>query len=119
MKAEELRIGNLVREPFYESYETEEFVTVDCIEVDNNWKDYEPIPLTEEWLLKMGFEKDNIDSDDYHWELEKFDRKVLIYSQLNCDSEVYTLSCSRIYYYVHEVQNLYYALTKEELKFEL
>ena len=59
MKKFELRIGNCVRDPYFENYkEGSEFVTVDCIEIDNNWKDFEPIPLTEEWLLKFGFKRE-------------------------------------------------------------
>ena len=64
MKASDLRIGN----------ETN-FGKVYCIEDDifyvrdsegdsykSEWADIEPIPLTEEWLLKLGFK--DVDCDD-------------------------------------------------------
>jgi len=78
IKANELRIGNLLTDEFYDSFKTT--ITVGSInedginlfvEDDNNWseiaqhwvapeykyEDLRPIPLTEEWLLKFGFKK--------------------------------------------------------------
>ena len=72
----------------------------------------EPIPLTEEWLLKFGFEKDfegdvykNVNSNSFLcWQnnrvelLDDENNKCMAY----CD-------------HVHQLQNLYFALTGEEL----
>jgi hypothetical protein len=72
MKAQELRIGNLIL------FASEGIVfTVNSIEGygmilsnkdEETWIEYdqtEPIPLTEDWLLKFGFEdKDHVDSSD-------------------------------------------------------
>jgi len=66
MKANELRIGNLV------SYDgrifeidtiAKEFPTLNTIEFGIgvvDWENIEPIPLPEEWLIKFGFEKDDV-----------------------------------------------------------
>lgn len=66
----------------------------------------EPIPLTEEWLLKFGFEP--LGSS-------RFDFKIFTYylydgSFYNQSSRLSTIK------YVHQLQNLYFALTGEELK---
>ena len=78
IESKELRIGNLVTDEFYDSFKT--IIEVDSIsdrginlfiEDDGNYPEcagtwIEPekrfdtifgIPLTEEWLLKFGFEK--------------------------------------------------------------
>jgi hypothetical protein len=77
----------------------------------------EPIPLTEEWLLKFGFEKKydtfefnglNVDGCVVHF---SFDKWASEYEIENCD---YTEVPSDIQH-VHQLQNLYFALTGEEL----
>jgi uncharacterized protein YukJ len=73
-----------------------------------------PIPITEEWLLKFGFtrikSKTTYCDDGFIdvWNKDGFlldDKGVLI---------EYTENFVRIYY-VHQLQNLYFALQGEEL----
>lgn len=77
--------------------------------------DLSPIPLTEEWLLKFGFNLlgntishacfgDNPITHDYMIKLIKTDKEWF-----------YKNSYHEIKY-VHQLQNLYFALTGEELK---
>jgi hypothetical protein len=121
MDAKGLRIGNIVCNKSAENTES-----VVCgisnqgmIRFDYNirsWyelRDIEPIPLTEEWLLKFGFENDR---NGY--------RLVDKYSlSISCDKDNKLHPCygDRILLnavtldYVHQLQNLYYALTGEEL----
>jgi hypothetical protein len=79
-------------------------------------KDLDPIPLNEEWLLKMGFEKSNTFSPISYkkrrhkaafwirkWKTEDYFRFDRYYSN------------APIVKYVHQLQNLYFALTGEEL----
>ena len=70
---------------------------------------FEPIPLTEEWLLKFGFKKG---------EGGYIDRTFF----LNGVICVFIINSSFNFYYknillksVHQLQNLYFALTGEEL----
>ena len=68
----------------------------------------EPIPLTEEWLLKLGF-KYFLDTkiyaiDNFFIEKEPDNKIAVMYDYLNKSVE-----------YVHQLQNLYFALTGEEL----
>lgn len=70
-----------------------------------------PIPLTEEWLLKFGFKK----------ELDGFYRKnmsPLIEVVFYDDFKIQTTSqsiCLNHVVYLHQFQNLYFALTGNEL----
>jgi hypothetical protein len=106
MKAQELRIGNL-----YDNNGNYFVVTPSTIESvfesERVW--CKPIPLTEEWLLKFGFEK-NITTDLY---------PTFSYDILNVnDGIVYVLNYGFVNHikYVHQLQNLYFTLTREELK---
>lgn len=109
MEAKELRIGNYLKTDrecqddyveVVEIYNENYFCT--CSAGLNYQKEHvKPIPLTEKWLLKFGYE-DLIDmaisfckqSEYYGVEITSEDlRKIK----------------------VHEAQNLYYALTKKEL----
>jgi hypothetical protein len=116
MKATELRIGNWVRWNYEESSEGNVYPVEYGYELDdikNNPNIVNPIPLTEEWLLKFGFNKV---SDIWEfwknsgWDLRqhKLENKWwLFYNGQDLD-------CVRIDY-VHQLQNLYFALTGEEL----
>ncbi|MDV3750638.1 hypothetical protein CMU19_04425 [Elizabethkingia anophelis] len=117
MKASELRIGNYLKHS-----ELSDIIKVIAVGKDyihilfNNETLYEsikwftPIPLTEEWLLKFGFIlKSNVDGEYY----EKNGVRVLI---LRSDViQFYFGNPSTKEKYVHELQNLYFALTGEEL----
>lgn len=78
--------------------------------------DYDPIPLTEKWLGSFGFEKDN---ETYSWgilvPLEKCDFMFQIEVFANDPSFYYLSKCHEIKY-VHQLQNLYFALTGKELE---
>jgi hypothetical protein len=68
----------------------------------------EPIPLTEEWLLKFGFIP-NPYQDRYEKGIIKFE----------CDKTlgetILWIELAPHIKYVHQLQNLYFALTEEEL----
>ena len=86
-----------------------------------------PITLTEEWLLRFGFEKDgeyySIHLFDYKYCLKYADFRSdwgfyieYIDSPLLSDEDVkYFVSCGTKY--VHQLQNLYCSLTGNELTF--
>jgi len=78
---------------------------------------YEPIPLNEEWLLRFGFEKVedltnyNIDylinGCEYWVQCHKEHNQYLFFGGGN--------SLCIIIHSIHQLQNLYYALTQAEL----
>jgi len=115
MNATELRIGNMVKKYFTE-YGYSKICEIDITDFNdilNNVIKVEPIPLTEEWLLKFGFEK------------RKKLIGLLVFSKSGFDLhfvngkwEFYVMGSSCILTeieYVHQLQNLYFALTNEEL----
>ncbi len=129
MKASELRIGNWVNIKMY-PYENEAH-RVHTIHGDNTFtidlkgkiegcfrtSIIEPIPLTEEWLLKFGFQKYN---NDPAYGQEFFDKGISIFYKED-EFRFYTSRTNRAwssYEYVHELQNLYFALTGKELTIE-
>ena len=73
---------------------------------------FEPIPLTGEWLLKFGFKKD-LGNDLY---LESTSTSFFVWQNnrvelLDNKNNICISYCE----YVHQLQNLYFALTGEEL----
>lgn len=124
MKASELRIGN--------------YVSYDCA-TGGYWQEkqvcasnfgitaagtllcesYKPIPITEDWLIKFGFEENKKYSTPQYWlQIDKLDDEFLydikdkkFYLSHSYDSGSFGIEIL----YVHQLQNLYFALTGEEL----
>lgn len=86
---------------------------------DEHIIDLEPIPLTPEWLERMGFEFD----EDNDFGDEQF--YLIRDSEGDCIVAIYHAKLDNKYFielhpnaeikYVHQLQNLYFALTGEEL----
>ena len=120
MKANELRIGNYVKY-YYQvmSIDIPEYKIEDGadIQVHENFKVFEPIPLTEEWLLKFGF---NI--KEAVW-FSKKTKAVWIRLEVSIKKKRCILFDTKGINYcdilfpksVHELQNIYFVLTGKEL----
>ena len=105
IKINELRIRNLVKKG-EEIFETD-FIT---IKMAHN---YQPIPLTEEWLLKFGFDrhhKDYFNNVILLKEIGEWDLKLYPQGEVSSAIPMNIKIKS-----VHQLQNLYFALTGEEL----
>ena len=133
MTASELRLGNLVKvgknalhsdggsKEIYEISELKkDVVHFKGFHAGEFYKDIEPIPLTEEWLLKFGFE--DVTGVYYTLHISPDFKLLLIpadgfYPQLDKADENnwQSVSLNKIEH-VHELQNLYFALTGEELE---
>jgi len=136
MNAKELRIGNLIK-----LTDTGEIITVTGIMQDshgvkvfgitsdgtycNPWiENCEPITLTEDWLIRSGFVKDNNDDfDDFIYEKNmvyifqhKYNLSSFNYPNLMKYGDLNEYKCATPIYYVHQLQNLYFALTGSELE---
>lgn len=115
MNAKDFRIGNLVEYDnriFEIDTIAEEFPTLNTDEFGIgvvSWANIKPIPLTEDWLLKFGFKKINHIYGYYFWSLSK--GKIDIYEKKTTFRGYSVLHIE----HVHQLQNLYYALTGEEL----
>ena len=118
MNASELRIGNLLRDKVSKTELkvielTEKNIVTYVIDrcrfpLQRGWA-LEPIPLTEEWLFKFGF--------DNKYNKGKF--TIIPIGKLNYEQgRTYFNSWTILNHqpkYVHQLQNLYFALTSEEL----
>jgi hypothetical protein len=116
MKANELRIGNYLEYDLedvkinsigrvYLNHKGKNYIT-NKIKV----KEYEPIPLTEEWLVKFGFYFDGV----------RYQKEINNNLWVFVKNNVYGWYCPHIEVsngikYVHLLQNLVFALTGEEL----
>jgi hypothetical protein len=114
LQSKELRIGNFIENTDSQmaSYMV---VNADVIK-QNELKMYaslEPIPLTEEWLLKFGFEESM--SWTYVIELQGNLKLVYYLGEKGWSIGFKTYSDFSNLEYVHQLQNLYFALTGEEL----
>ena len=140
IQLQEIRIGNLVFDK-----KRNRIVTVWGIESNHDkivvnfangsgvysidLKHIEPIPITEEWLLKFGFEKYDwfdgcfIKCNNKHLMIQFYEPKqeILIYfTKISKDKDGHKMN-GRDYlfkvkkYYVHQLQNLFFSLTGEEL----
>jgi len=77
------------------------------------------IPLTEEWLLKLGFEKPfNVVLNEYYpdYSFNHFHVDLKIEDNMSvCYIYCIKGSFRFVNYHVHQLQNLYFTLTGEEL----
>ena len=99
MEAKELMINNWVYNTYRHEYKV--------LHLHGKKRNaYTPIPLTEEWLVKFGFEENSTSFTNSI----AYPCIVKLKNQSNC-----------IFYnslqikHVHQLQNLYFALTNEEL----
>ena len=123
LSEKDLRIGNLVK--WYDVSKVLELhseknkfdnVYIEC-EESFEWTEYnklEPIPLTEEWLLKFGFLIIEINGK-FEATLPNF-RYNIYWNKytdgfLFCDGETVLINFN----YVHELQNLVFVLGQREL----
>jgi len=114
MTASELRVGNLV---YNQKTDIAKIRLVDdglgCVGVQSKngifygkIEEIEPVSLTEYWLLKFGF----VNGEKEHFSFTKnMDLRIL-----GSESDYNGIWFGRLKY-VHQLQNLYFALTEDEL----
>ncbi|OPC34588.1 hypothetical protein [Elizabethkingia miricola] len=112
MNPRELRIGNLLQDCVSKvPYEVTHNTFSSLVAYIEEEKEYplEPIPLTEEWLWKFGFEDRLKNINDLEFSIS-IENKALFIFQYNEPKGLYF-----DIEFVHQLQNLYFALTAEEL----
>jgi hypothetical protein len=112
MEAKELRVGNLVKYEYSVYLHGGKITEVGNI-IQGETDYYQPIPLTEEWLFKFRFKEIIVDS--WYSKLAKNKDTINISKSglvaINDDKPIRAIE------YVHQLQNLYFALTGTELKY--
>ena len=130
MKAQELRIGNLLNHFWIDKDGTphnviritgimKQFIILD----DNRLPEYlnlhenecEPIPLTEEWLVKFGFEKSKQPNGTIFYGQRSVFFRITKHPNRDDIFHLFGYEFTVVLEYVHQLQNLYFALTGEEL----
>lgn len=123
MEAKELRIGNYVyRENGKLINQKTDVYQVENVNLQSAFK-YDPIPLTEEWLLKFGFDNNHFNKECFYRKYNVqgdffiFSNKTPVAISNNIKSPFYYMfgGLAQSLNTVHQLQNLYFALTKEEL----
>jgi hypothetical protein len=125
MDAKELRVGNYLLQTNQIDYDTlwlvykcypDSVITVGKHLFTYEDDDIKPIPLTEDWLLKFGFEKNC--NENYQINYNQvcgisitLPNNNAWFCNLSTLSFYEICNCS----YVHQLQNLYFTLTGKEL----
>lgn len=124
MKLQELRIGNWVKNIFGDELKVTH-ISKDLIS-GYLLESVSPIPLTEEWLLKFGFKYNYFEDEDGYIISNDYVLSLGEYSELSIEDDFSFWIGSKtsdetvcfdndIIESVHRLQNLYHALTGEEL----
>jgi len=124
MKTNELRIGNYLNGKQGHVVVTE-IRTNNSVKIHDNTSSFyvgiclTPIEITKEWLLKLGFEYSNFYNNykikaGQYYNSVKYDYEDCewCYNNDSSDAGCYYVTSIK---YVHELQNLYFALNGEEL----
>jgi hypothetical protein len=124
MKTTELRIGNIVKTKESDYFSSKGITEVKSIgynsintfddgrvSMKNDLSNISGLPLTEELLLKMGFIK-KAGRDGWNFTKNKFELGITstFFLQFGIDTR-----SSVAIYFVHQLQNIYFDLTNEEL----
>jgi hypothetical protein len=119
IQANELRLGNLIKAPLGETKAAtlQDFAVM----LTHEEHCYNPIPLDESWLIKAGFKNEQRGFTAYlhPWYLtlnSNVDIQGDVFWHQN-DYSWHTHGFTGRIYYVHQLQNLYFALTGTELTF--
>ena len=124
MKANELRIGNWIHNPVQGVDFKACVIALSEINFEdgNKIKDdkyrFQPIPLTFEWLKRFGFQSDNFTDEDRtpFLRIDDDHGSRIIHVLLGGPTlVVFDDNIVSHIKYVHQLQNLYFALTGEEL----
>jgi hypothetical protein len=124
MKANELRIGNYILNEYDTPSKVREITHYECVFLGDNLlkqdlQNCNPVPLTEELLLKCGFNKKarrivwDIGWIELWYSSYAKNYQVRFYKTGNDIEKVINIE------YLHQLQNLYFAITGEELDVKL
>ncbi len=114
----ELRLGNYITMPYQDNKPMEvliifeEEIETDCAYLDDS--EFEPIPLTVDWLIKFGAKKvDHIHG--YSFYTFSKSKTNPIHVDIYETKTIYMGYLINHCKYVHQLQNIYFALTGKEL----
>ncbi len=119
----ELRIGNFIQEGKIEQIDNsidEVYYSGDGYYQSNYCCNLNPILITEDWLIKLGFTCDwsktftkQIDKNTFELRFDKTDKIIVL--DIGINYEETSLEFKHIKY-IHQLQNLYFILVGSELQ---
>lgn len=118
MEKQDLRYGNIVRD--IESERVGTVITIgkrtasvklEFSTLTQSFDEYEPVELTEDYLFRLGFEK----RDDQKYYHTKFDRTWVSLDSILVKWYGNALGGIMMLDYVHQLQNIFFAINHEEL----
>ncbi len=116
IKANELRIGNLTMQGVVAEIDRHCFrvINENNESLKSTWFEIDPILLTEDWLVKLGFEK----TMTWTYTIDLLGSLKLVYylGEKGWSLGFKNYSDFSNLKYLHELQNLYFALTGVELE---
>lgn len=112
IKSNELRIGNWIKKEIWYKKTIEYYQIKPSHFCNHKMQSFTPIPITEQWLLKFGFKEINVRDIKYY---------VLHGISLISDgANGYLIQLGKGFTVyidkVHQLQNLFFALTQKELE---
>lgn len=122
MNAQDFRIGNFIDHngqyfKVISLNDNDNWVGLDNYQLNTELEECLPIPLTEEILLKCGFEKDEQWDNTFNKRVDVFNGFTTI--TIDVRANVLLLDDIEIkLQYLHQLQNLYFALTNQELEIQ-
>lgn len=122
IKANELRLGNIIEYPEYSASLTIEQIDKLNVNIVYKLKDCKPIPITEELLIKFGCVKLNNSMfrfGKFTFQGTSTDDGGDLHNKIITSRKAIKVCFEGKYFrtieYIHSLQNLYFALTNEEL----
>lgn len=119
MTANELRIGNWVRDKYGDLYEVSKVTRGGNVKIFSAGEHrltgltkIKPIPITEEWLVKFGFD---VFGNYEHTEAVKSSKDKIDFVLVKSQGSDWDFDDRVVIACVHQLQNLFFALTGEEL----
>jgi hypothetical protein len=125
MKANELRVGNLVKNQYDEKSIVIRGYDINDLCEGMDSEVFQPIFITKEWLEKFGFEKEKYSNlTNIFFRLKVLSHGTISFypkeEGFNIDlgtTSGYHFGTTKIEY-IHQLQNLYFAITGTELAYE-
>lgn len=121
IQSNNLRTGNLVlrKNKFDRQFRETVIVGQMIWQAEREPDEFEPIPLTAEWLERFGFKEERRDSwgiyDEFGFSIPDFEIERNNSGELRLSVNVGEYHIGKPIEYVHQLQNLYFALTGQEL----
>lgn len=118
IQAKDLRIGNYIKDEVGLLFMVSGLPMFGGIQITSEdtvftETTFNPIPLTEEWLVKFGFENGVLENEKYEFKLYFYDCWNISY----VEKSGYGGSKCHIegYFDINDIQNIFYLLSGEEL----